>query len=65
MGGALGLAAIGGIAGSRTSELLTFGVDSRAALNGGYHVAFLTSAAFAALAALIAIFLGTGEQTPK
>jgi EmrB/QacA subfamily drug resistance transporter len=52
MGGALGLAVLASVAASRTSAL----ADSEShlvALTGGYHLAFLVGAIFAALAATI------------
>jgi EmrB/QacA subfamily drug resistance transporter len=57
MGGALGLAVLASLAASRTSSLL--GSESAlAALNGGYHAAFLLGALFAAGAAAVgAVFL--------
>ena len=65
MGGALGLAVLASLAATRTHHLLSSGVDSAAALNGGYHFAFLTGALFAASAALLgAMFLRTARQTP-
>ncbi len=58
MGGALGLAILASLAASRTGNLLAFGDNRLAALNGGYHAAFLIGALFAALATLLAfIFL--------
>ena len=54
MGGALGLAVLASLAASRTSGLTAGGSGHLAALVGGYHVAFLAGAAFAALAATIA-----------
>ncbi len=53
MGGALGLAILASLAASRTDNLLASGEDSRAALAGGYHAAFLVGAGFAAAAAVI------------
>jgi EmrB/QacA subfamily drug resistance transporter len=53
MGGALGLAVLASIAASRTDTLLASGEGAVEALNGGYRVAFLAGAAFAALAAAI------------
>lgn len=53
MGGALGLAILASLAASRTSTQLTAGTDQLAALNAGYHAAFLVGALFAATAALI------------
>ncbi|MGH8398449.1 MAG: DHA2 family efflux MFS transporter permease subunit [Gammaproteobacteria bacterium] len=53
MGGALGLAILASLAASRSNSLLAFGHNHLAALNGGYHTAFLTGACFAALAAIL------------
>jgi hypothetical protein len=61
MGGALGLAALVSIAASRTDSLRVGGDGLLAALTGGYHLAFLVGAAFAALgAALGAALLRAG-----
>jgi hypothetical protein len=60
MGGALGLAILASLAASRTNSLLASGDDALAALNGGYHLAFLVGAAFAATAAAVGgLFLRT------
>ena len=53
MGGALGLAILASLAASRTSSLLVKGLGQLAALNGGYHVAFLVAALFAAVASAL------------
>jgi EmrB/QacA subfamily drug resistance transporter len=53
MGGALGLAVLASIAASRTHTLRLGGASELNALTGGYHVAFLVGAAFAAAAAVI------------
>ena len=53
MGGALGLAVLASLAASRTDTLVASGEDELAALAGGYHVAFLVGAIFAASAAAI------------
>ena len=53
MGGALGLATLASIAASRTDSLRAGGDSAIAALNGGYHAAFLAGAAFALGAALV------------
>ena len=66
MGGALGLAVLASVAAARTSNLLASGADAIAALNGGYHLAFLIGALFAATAALLgAIFLRAGQQAAQ
>src|SRR5207302_73860 len=51
MGGALGLAVLASVAASRTHSLSVGGAGPLAALVGGYHVAFLVGAIFAAAAA--------------
>jgi MFS family permease len=53
MGGALGLAVLASIAASRTHTLRLGGASELNALTGGYHLAFLVGAAFAAAAAVI------------
>jgi EmrB/QacA subfamily drug resistance transporter len=53
MGGALGLAALTSVAAARTGSLSGDGAAPLAALNGGYQVAFLVGALFAAAAAAI------------
>ena len=50
MGGALGLAILASLAASRTDDLLGSGEGDLAALNGGYHLAFLVGAVFRAAA---------------
>jgi EmrB/QacA subfamily drug resistance transporter len=57
MGGALGLAVLASLAAARTGNLLASGANPLVALNGGYHLAFLVGAAFAATAALLAAVL--------
>ena len=57
LGGALGLAVLASVAASRTEGLGGTGSESVAALNGGYHAAFLLSAIFVALAAVLAAAL--------
>ena len=53
MGGALGLAVLASVAASRTAALVADGRSNAAALTGGYHVAFLLGAIFAAVAAAL------------
>jgi len=53
MGGALGLAVLASLAAARTEGLSAAGVAPTAALNGGYQVAFLVGAIFAAAACAI------------
>jgi EmrB/QacA subfamily drug resistance transporter len=53
MGGALGLAVLASLAASRTDSLRADGNGPLAALVGGYHLAFLVGAAFAATGAIL------------
>ena len=53
MGGALGLAVLASIAASRSDSLTASGDGKLAALVGGYHLAFLVGAIFAAAAAAV------------
>jgi EmrB/QacA subfamily drug resistance transporter len=62
MGGALGLAVLASLAASRTDTLLASGDSHVSALTGGYHVAFIAGALFAALAAAIAAALLRVQQ---
>jgi EmrB/QacA subfamily drug resistance transporter len=65
MGGALGLAVLASLAASRTDTLSAAGDAHLAALNGGYHAAFIVGAIFAAGAAgLGAALLRTGQHAP-
>ncbi|MGI8412981.1 MAG: DHA2 family efflux MFS transporter permease subunit [Solirubrobacteraceae bacterium] len=64
MGGALGLAVLASLAASRTSHLLASGHRQLAALDGGYHIAFLVGALFAVLAALLATVLLQAKSIP-
>src|SRR6187397_2049680 len=53
MGGALGLAVLASLAASRTETLQAAGDSSVVALTGGYHLAFLVGAVFAATGAVL------------
>jgi EmrB/QacA subfamily drug resistance transporter len=53
MGGALGLAVLASLAASRTDSLRADGNGALAALVGGYHLAFIAGAAFAATGAIL------------
>jgi EmrB/QacA subfamily drug resistance transporter len=57
MGGALGLAVLASLAASRTTSLRASGDGPLAALVGGYHIAFVVGALFAAAAALLGAVL--------
>jgi EmrB/QacA subfamily drug resistance transporter len=65
MGGALGLAVLVSLASSRTDSLTASRDGPLAALNGGYHLAFLVGALFAASAAVVGgVLLRTRHQAP-
>jgi MFS family permease len=53
MGGALGLAVLASLAAARSDAMRASG-NALAALNSGYHVAFLLGSIFAATAAMVA-----------
>jgi EmrB/QacA subfamily drug resistance transporter len=57
LGGALGLAVLASLAAARTDTLTAAGESELEALTGGYHVAFLVGAIFAAAAAAIGALL--------
>jgi EmrB/QacA subfamily drug resistance transporter len=62
MGGAVGLAILASLADRRSDSLLASGDGSLAALNGGYHVAFLVGAVFVVASAVVAGSLLRVEQ---
>ena len=57
MGGAVGLAILASLAAAHTDGLRASGGDALAALNGGYHAAFLAGALFAIAAAVVGVAL--------
>jgi hypothetical protein len=57
MGGAVGLALLASLADSRTTTLRADGDGSFAALNSGYHVAFVVGGIFLVAAAVVAAVL--------
>ncbi|MDB5975002.1 MAG: antiporter-2 family protein [Nevskia sp.] len=60
MGGALGLAILASLAAAHTGDLAAAGADAVAALNSGYHLAFLLGAVATTMAsALAAVFVRT------
>jgi MFS family permease len=54
VGGAIGLAVLATLAGERTDSRLADGASHLAALNSGYHLAYVVGAALVAAALLIA-----------
>jgi sugar phosphate permease len=63
IGGALGLAVLSSIATSRTEHLLSGGGNPASALTGGFQVAFLGGAAFAALGFALTLILIRGRDS--
>jgi hypothetical protein len=57
VGGAVGLAVLATLSAERTDSLLADGVSNAAALNSGYHVAYLIGAGLVAVALAIVIFV--------
>ena len=55
VGGAIGLAVLATLATGRTDSLLADGVSNEAALNSGYHLAYLIGAALIVLAIVVAV----------
>jgi EmrB/QacA subfamily drug resistance transporter len=55
VGGAIGLALLATLATDRTEGLLADGEQAAAALNGGYHLAYLIGAILAAVAIVVAV----------
>src|SRR3954469_8125362 len=64
MGGALGLAVLASLAAQRSETLTASGSSTIEALNGGYHVAFVAGAIFAAAAAGVAAALLRPSAAP-
>ena len=57
MGGALGLAVLASLAASRTDRLEAAGEGPLAALNGGYHLAYVVGAVFVVASGVVAALL--------
>jgi hypothetical protein len=55
IGGAVGLAVLATLATDRTDGLLAQGESTAAALNGGYHVAYLVGAALVAVTIVVTL----------
>jgi EmrB/QacA subfamily drug resistance transporter len=65
LGAALGLAVLASVAESRTGHLLAGGEGVRAALTGGYHLAFLIGAACLATGVVLATLLLRPSRAPQ
>jgi EmrB/QacA subfamily drug resistance transporter len=64
VGGAVGLAVLATLSTQRTEDLEAAGRSTAAALNSGYHLAYLVGAGLAAISVLIAIFVLKSEPRP-
>jgi EmrB/QacA subfamily drug resistance transporter len=64
VGGAIGLAVLATLASGRTDSLLDEGASGGAALNSGFHLAYLVGAGLVGIALLIAIFVLRSEPMP-
>lgn len=62
VGGAIGLAVLATVSAERTKSLEAGGETVKAALNSGYHLAYLIGAVFAAIAVAIAVFVLRAPQ---
>jgi EmrB/QacA subfamily drug resistance transporter len=65
VGGAIGLAVLATLAAERTSTLEAGGTAFDAALNSGFHLAYLVGAGLVAVALAIAIFVLRSEPVPE
>ncbi|MEA2213670.1 MAG: hypothetical protein QOF83_3618 [Solirubrobacteraceae bacterium] len=64
IGGALGLAVLATLAASRSSSLVAAGTGTRAALTGGYQLAFAVSAGLVVLALIVTVALLRPRRHP-
>jgi sugar phosphate permease len=64
VGGALGLAVLATVSASHSKHLAGAGESAAAALTGGYHLAFLISAALVVAAIAVALLVLEPEQRP-
>jgi EmrB/QacA subfamily drug resistance transporter len=64
VGGAIGLAVLATLATERTNTLLDAGASHAAALNSGFHLAYLVGAGLVGIALAIAVFVLRSEPVP-
>jgi EmrB/QacA subfamily drug resistance transporter len=64
VGGAIGLAVLATLATERTDNLLADGTAHAAALNSGFHLAYLVGAGLVGIALAIAVFVLRSEPAP-
>jgi len=65
VGGAIGLAVLATLATGRTDSMLDDGATTAAALNSGFHLAYLVGAGLVAIALAIAVFVLRSEPIPE
>jgi hypothetical protein len=63
VGGAIGLAVLATLATERTDALLADGVANAAALNSGYHLAYLVGAGLVGVAIVVALVVLRSEES--
>ncbi len=64
VGGAIGLAVLATLASGRTTSLLDSGATNAAALNSGFHLAYVVAAGLVGAALAIAVFVLRSEPMP-
>ena len=64
VGGAIGLAVLATLASDRTGGLASRGVSEAAALNGGFHLAYLVAAGLMVVAAIVSVTVMRREPAP-
>ena len=64
VGGAIGLAVLATLASERTAGLLADGESTAAALNSGFHLAYLIGAGLVAVALVVALLVLRPEEAP-
>jgi EmrB/QacA subfamily drug resistance transporter len=64
VGGAIGLAVLATLAAGRTEGLVAGGESAAAALNAGFHLAYLVGAALVGVALLVAVYVLRADREP-
>jgi MFS family permease len=64
VGGAIGLAVLATLASGRTDDLASAGASHAAALNGGFHLAYLVAAGLMVVAAIVSVTVLRRQTAP-
>ena len=64
VGGAIGLAVLATLASGRTDDLASAGASQAAALNGGFHLAYLVAAGLMVVAAIVSVTVLRRQTAP-